>query len=37
VSARASNRQGATQTSALIWNPPGYHNNVMQRITLVAA
>ena len=37
VSARAINGQGATQTSELIFNPAGYHNNVMQRITLVVA
>ncbi len=35
VSARATNRQGSTQTSELIFNPAGYHNNVMQRITVV--
>ena len=37
IMARATNRQGATQTSELIFNPAGYHNNVMQRIVLVAA
>ena len=37
VMARATNRQGATQTAQLIFNPAGYHNNVMQRIVLVAA
>ena len=37
VMARATNRQGMTQTAELIFNPPGYHNNVMQRIVLVAA
>ncbi len=37
VMARATNRQGATQTAELIFNPAGYHNNVMQRIVLVAA
>jgi DMSO/TMAO reductase YedYZ molybdopterin-dependent catalytic subunit len=37
IVARATNRQGMTQTSELIFNPPGYHNNVMQRIVLVAA
>ena len=35
--ARATSRQGTTQTSELIFNPAGYHNNVMQRIVLVAA
>jgi len=37
VMARATIRQGSTQTAELIFNPPGYHNNVMQRIVLVAA
>ncbi len=37
VMARATNRQGSTQTADLIFNPAGYHNNVMQRIVLVAA
>ena len=32
VMARASNAQGSTQVSELIFNGPGYHNNVMQRI-----
>jgi hypothetical protein len=27
---------GQTQTGTLIFNPAGYHNNVMQNITLVA-
>jgi len=37
VMARATNRQGSTQVADLIFNPPGYHNNVMQRIVLYAA
>lgn len=37
VMARATNRQGSTQVQDLIFNPPGYHNNVMQRITLMVA
>ena len=37
VMARATNRQGSTQVADLIFNPPGYHNNVMQRIVLDAA
>ncbi len=37
IMARATNRQGGTQTAELIFNPPGYHNNVMQRIVLTAA
>jgi DMSO/TMAO reductase YedYZ molybdopterin-dependent catalytic subunit len=32
VMARATNRQGATQTQELLFNPAGYHNNVVQRI-----
>jgi DMSO/TMAO reductase YedYZ molybdopterin-dependent catalytic subunit len=32
VMAKASNRAGATQTFELIFNPAGYHNNVVQRI-----
>jgi len=34
VSARATNRQGATQTFELIANPAGYHHNVVQRVAL---
>ncbi|HEY1746190.1 MAG TPA: molybdopterin-dependent oxidoreductase [Xanthobacteraceae bacterium] len=36
VMANAINTAGQTQTSALIFNPAGYHNNVMQKITLNA-
>ena len=36
VMANAINAIGQTQTSALIFNPAGYHNNVMQNITLSA-
>jgi len=36
VMANAINAIGQTQTAALIWNPAGYHNNVMQTITLNA-
>ena len=32
--ARASNRAGATQTSALIANPAGYHHNLVQKINI---
>ncbi len=32
--ARATNRQGSTQVSELIFNNPGYHNNVIQAVTL---
>ena len=32
--ARATNKAGTTQTMELIFNPAGYHNNVLQRIEL---
>jgi len=34
VMARASNMQGTVQPSELIFNGPGYHNNVVQKIAL---
>lgn len=34
VMARASNRIGATQTSELVFNPAGYHNNVIQSVSI---
>ena len=34
VMASATNAIGQTQTATLIFNPAGYHNNVMQRLTL---
>jgi DMSO/TMAO reductase YedYZ molybdopterin-dependent catalytic subunit len=34
VMARATNAQGATQTFELIFNGPGYHNNVVHRVTI---
>ncbi|HML12283.1 MAG TPA: molybdopterin-dependent oxidoreductase [Xanthobacteraceae bacterium] len=37
VTARATNAIGQSQTAALILNPAGYHHNVMQTVTLVAA
>jgi hypothetical protein len=37
VMARASNKIGQSQTPALIHNPAGYHHNVVQSLTLVAA
>jgi DMSO/TMAO reductase YedYZ molybdopterin-dependent catalytic subunit len=37
IMARASNRIGQTQTAALIANPAGYHHNVIQTLSLVAA
>jgi len=35
--ARAANRAGATQTFELIFNPAGYHNNVVQRVEIEAS
>ena len=37
VMARAINKIGQGQTSALIANPAGYHHNVVQTLNLVAA
>jgi DMSO/TMAO reductase YedYZ molybdopterin-dependent catalytic subunit len=37
VMARASNAQGTTQTEELIFNGPGYHNNVIQKIGIEIA
>ncbi len=37
VMARATNKIGQSQTPALIQNPAGYHHNVVQTLTLVAA
>jgi DMSO/TMAO reductase YedYZ molybdopterin-dependent catalytic subunit len=34
---RAANKKGQTQVSELILNPAGYHHNVVQTLTLVAA
>jgi DMSO/TMAO reductase YedYZ molybdopterin-dependent catalytic subunit len=34
VMARASNAQGSTQTYDLIFNGPGYHNNVIQKVAI---
>ena len=34
IMARASNAHGATQTDELIFNGPGYHNNVVQRVAV---
>ncbi len=36
IMAKATNRAGATQTFDLIFNPAGYHNNVVQRVDIVA-
>ena len=37
LSVAATNRIGQTQTETLLFNPAGYHNNVMQSVTLTAA
>jgi len=37
VMVNATNKIGQSQTAELIFNPAGYHNNVMQNITLNAA
>ncbi len=37
VMINATNKIGQTQTGALLFNPAGYHNNVMQSVTLHAA
>lgn len=37
VMAKATNRQGATQTTTLVFNPAGYHNNVIQKVEITAA
>jgi sulfite dehydrogenase (cytochrome) subunit A len=37
VTVKASNKIGQTQTPALLFNPAGYENNVMQSITLNAS
>ena len=36
VTVNATNKIGQSQTTELIFNPAGYHNNVMQSITLTA-
>lgn len=36
VMVNATNKIGQSQTSELIFNPAGYHNNVMQNISLMA-
>ena len=36
VMVNATNAIGQSQTTALIFNPAGYHNNVIQNLTLVA-
>lgn len=34
IMAKATNRIGQTQTFELIWNPAGYHHNVVQKINI---
>lgn len=34
IMAKASNKIGQTQTFELIWNPAGYHHNVVQKINI---
>jgi DMSO/TMAO reductase YedYZ molybdopterin-dependent catalytic subunit len=36
VMVNATNKIGQTQTATLLFNPAGYHNNVMQSVTLLA-
>jgi DMSO/TMAO reductase YedYZ molybdopterin-dependent catalytic subunit len=35
IIAKATNRIGQTQTFELIWNPAGYHHNVVQKINVL--
>jgi molybdenum-dependent oxidoreductase-like protein len=37
IMARATNKIGQSQASVLIPNPAGYHHNLVQAVTLVAA
>ena len=37
IMARATNKIGQGQATALIANPAGYHHNVIQSLNLVAA
>ncbi|HLL27025.1 MAG TPA: molybdopterin-dependent oxidoreductase [Xanthobacteraceae bacterium] len=37
VSVRATNKKGQTQVTELVFNPAGYHHNVVQTLTLNAA
>ncbi len=37
VMVNATNAIGQTQTASLLFNPAGYHNNVMQSVTLNAS
>jgi hypothetical protein len=35
--ARATNRIGQIQVAQLLWNPAGYHNNVVRPTTITVA
>jgi hypothetical protein len=35
--AKATNRLGASQAFDLVFNPAGYHNNVVQRIPITCS
>jgi hypothetical protein len=35
IAAKATNRVGQTQVEALIFNPAGYHNNVIRPTTII--
>jgi hypothetical protein len=35
--AKATSKTGASQVFELIWNGAGYHNNVVQRLPILAA
>jgi len=37
ITAKATNRVGQTQVDALIFNPAGYHNNVIRPTTIIVA
>jgi hypothetical protein len=37
IMARATNRIGQTQVAQLLWNPAGYHNNVVRPTTITVA
>ena len=37
IMARASNKVGQTQVSAAIFNPPGYHHNVVHSVRVEIA
>ena len=37
ITAKANNRVGQTQVDTLIFNPAGYHNNVIRPTTIIVA